>query len=710
VLHGPGAAIAARAASWLVARGSRADHARRFFHLAAGCAGTLLASLGYLAVGGTVPFAGGTGGWVGVCAFAALWTAADRVSRALEAELPVSAPVVDDWPGWRRGALTHGAGALLGGALASTHALLGGKAWWALPTVLLAFWLLPRLAPQRRSATRRTGPVDRAIARAIAISLADEKPPPVRARRLCRVALDLGRSVQMTGTELDALELAAWLTDLERLEPPPPPRHWPEARRFAAPMPARFDPRSVMDAIGLPASVQEMVVHVGERWDGTGGPDGLCGARIPLGARVLAVARDFVSMTTPTHDRHALTRQRTLAELRGEAGRAFDPRIVDALANDIGGRRVRAHDETSDRREHDDTPPLRGKPDGERLSEVRYELDALYGIRGCGKLPVDLDETLVLILEKLKGLVPHVTASVWLFDPEHDELHPRFVRGEGEATLRATTLPAERSFSGRVAQRRRTATFHSGGPASDLAFDLDGLADDPALAPLRTALAAPLVTAGGCRGALTLYGRAGHRFDTAERRALVAVAAHVAEAVETAKTRSRPALDSLTDPLTGLPNGRYLEIFAADLAPETSQAGFGLLGFRIHDLDRVYELCGVAAGERLLGVLARRLAAHCVPSEVPVRYGHDLFLVLSPIGAQHELVRRWDSLLRATEGSAIELRAGQFHRPRLASAHASCPDDGAGLDALLDVLGTRLGLAFDRGHKIVPFRAMRSAG
>jgi GGDEF domain-containing protein len=171
-------------------------------------------------------------------------------------------------------------------------------------------------------------------------------------------------------------------------------------------------------------------------------------------------------------------------------------------------------------------------------------------------------------------------------------------------------------------------------------------------------------------------------------------------------------LDSLTDPLTGLPNGRYLEIFAADLTPHTPsrETGYGLLAFRVRDLDRVYERAGVAAGERLLGVLARGLAAHCLPSEVPVRFGHDLFLVLSPVAAPDELVRRWDSLLRAAEGSVFELPGGQFHRPRLVSAHAGCPVDGADLDELLDVLGTRLGLAFDRGHKVVPFRAVRSTG
>jgi GGDEF domain-containing protein len=112
----------------------------------------------------------------------------------------------------------------------------------------------------------------------------------------------------------------------------------------------------------------------------------------------------------------------------------------------------------------------------------------------------------------------------------------------------------------------------------------------------------------------------------------------------------------------------------------------------------------------LLSVLARRLASNCTDAEVPVRYGQDLFVVLSPAAVQGELVRRWDILLRAAEGRPLELLRGQAHDLRLASAHASCPDDGEDLDELLDVLGTRLGLAFDRGHTVVPFRLVRSAG
>ena len=42
----------------------------------------------------------------------------------------------------------------------------------------------------------------------------------------------------------------------------------------------------------------EIVRHHHERWDGKGYPDGLCGAAIPIGARVIAVADSFDAMTS----------------------------------------------------------------------------------------------------------------------------------------------------------------------------------------------------------------------------------------------------------------------------------------------------------------------------------------------------------------------------------------------------------------------------
>jgi HD-GYP domain-containing protein (c-di-GMP phosphodiesterase class II) len=73
------------------------------------------------------------------------------------------------------------------------------------------------------------------------------------------------------------------------------------------------------------------VRHHHERWDGSGYPDGLSGAAIPLGARIVAVADVFDALTSDRPYRTALPRDAALAYLATEAGRTLDGDVVAAF-------------------------------------------------------------------------------------------------------------------------------------------------------------------------------------------------------------------------------------------------------------------------------------------------------------------------------------------------------------------------------------------
>ena len=62
-----------------------------------------------------------------------------------------------------------------------------------------------------------------------------------------------------------------------------------------------------------------------ERWDGEGYPAGLSGRRIPIEARILAIADAFDAMISPRPYRQALTHEQALAEVEDCAGSQFDP-------------------------------------------------------------------------------------------------------------------------------------------------------------------------------------------------------------------------------------------------------------------------------------------------------------------------------------------------------------------------------------------------
>ncbi len=68
-----------------------------------------------------------------------------------------------------------------------------------------------------------------------------------------------------------------------------------------------------------------------EKWDGTGYPRGLKGAQIPLAARILAVADVWDALTSNRPYRGALPPDQVRAHIREQAGRHFDPDVVDAF-------------------------------------------------------------------------------------------------------------------------------------------------------------------------------------------------------------------------------------------------------------------------------------------------------------------------------------------------------------------------------------------
>jgi HD-GYP domain-containing protein (c-di-GMP phosphodiesterase class II) len=84
-----------------------------------------------------------------------------------------------------------------------------------------------------------------------------------------------------------------------------------------------------------------VVRHHHERPDGTGYPDGLEGEEIPLGARIVAAVDAFDVMLRRRHYRPQRYRPKSspveaLEELRREAGRQFDARVVEAMGRVLG--------------------------------------------------------------------------------------------------------------------------------------------------------------------------------------------------------------------------------------------------------------------------------------------------------------------------------------------------------------------------------------
>jgi putative two-component system response regulator len=74
--------------------------------------------------------------------------------------------------------------------------------------------------------------------------------------------------------------------------------------------------------------ISDLVRHHHERYDGKGYPDGLAGEKIPLAARIMAIADAYDALTTERPYRRRLSVEEALAVLKEEAGKQFDAGLV----------------------------------------------------------------------------------------------------------------------------------------------------------------------------------------------------------------------------------------------------------------------------------------------------------------------------------------------------------------------------------------------
>ena len=87
----------------------------------------------------------------------------------------------------------------------------------------------------------------------------------------------------------------------------------------------------IVEAAEFPGDLAGAIRHHHERWDGTGYPQRLAGAMIPLPSRIIHLAEVYDVLTSPSSYRRAVTRDAAADAIRAEAGRQFDPELIPVL-------------------------------------------------------------------------------------------------------------------------------------------------------------------------------------------------------------------------------------------------------------------------------------------------------------------------------------------------------------------------------------------
>jgi HD-GYP domain-containing protein (c-di-GMP phosphodiesterase class II) len=102
----------------------------------------------------------------------------------------------------------------------------------------------------------------------------------------------------------------------------------PEERRLVEQHPAVGV--DLLETVPLLTPALDVVGGHHERYEGGGYPQGISGDDIPLSARIFAVVDALDSMTHDRPTRAGRSVSEALEELKLEAGKQFDPRIVEA--------------------------------------------------------------------------------------------------------------------------------------------------------------------------------------------------------------------------------------------------------------------------------------------------------------------------------------------------------------------------------------------
>jgi putative nucleotidyltransferase with HDIG domain len=161
------------------------------------------------------------------------------------------------------------------------------------------------------------------------------------AMRVARLTLALADELSAcTDAEMLELEHGALLHDIGKLDVPSAilaksapldDDEWQVMRRHPK---VGYDLLSTLPRF---SSAAGLVLAHHEAFDGTGYPGGLQGTDIPIGARILAIADAYDSMTHPHTQRPPMAPALAVSEIERCSGSQFDPDVTEALGAVLAG-------------------------------------------------------------------------------------------------------------------------------------------------------------------------------------------------------------------------------------------------------------------------------------------------------------------------------------------------------------------------------------
>ena len=579
--------------------------------------------------------------------------------------------------------------------------LLYGALPYLVPISIVATYLIYRSARSRlQSKTNEIEALSQlhlATAEALATAIdAKDQTTHCHVRRVQIYAAGMGEVFGLSTNEIAALKAGALLHDIGKLAVPPHILNKPGPLT-----PAEFEKMKIHTVVGaqilgrvdFPYPVIPIIRHHHEQWDGRGYPDRLRGEQIPITARIISVVDCFDSIREDRPFRRGMSMDEATALMLRGSGIHFDPVVVEQFLKNLPrfDEQIAELGLQHQPANYSTEPPIQLSTvdlaqTRERGSLVAYdqikkahrEVYALYEIARTFGTSLDVAHTLEILIDKVGHVVPFDTCCVYIYDDSKGYATARHVVGKHAQKLAARCIALGEGVTGfALANRSAVNELHPSLDFTDLNPD--------AGVKYRSMAALPLFKDDVLLGALSVYSTELEQYTDDHMRLLETVTRLASDALGNAMQHAEAESNALTDPLTGLPNARYLALRFEEEAARARRTDrtFQVVMLDLDEFKNVNDSYGHKTGDKMLREVAHLIEGQLREYDFLARYGGDEFvaLVQEVVGAQvEELCARIET---AVSKFSLPIGRNRAARVGISVGTATFGIDGETLDQLV---------------------------
>ncbi|HYU99833.1 MAG TPA: diguanylate cyclase [Pyrinomonadaceae bacterium] len=529
-------------------------------------------------------------------------------------------------------------------------------------------------------------------------------------RRTQIYASEMGRLFKVGGKELQALFAGALLHDIGKLAVPEYILNKPGKLTEAEFAKMKIHPTvggDILRRVNFPYPVEDIVRYHHEKWDGSGYPKGLRGEAIPLVARIISVVDFYDATRCDRPYRKGMTREESLALLRNMSTTAFDPRVVEVFIQHVEefDRLIAAEDirEQVDSEIADHDYLTKTRPDAglasnvlgtqvhddigfRTISEAQREVFALHEIAQTIGSSLNLNDTVTLVSNKLRAIVPFDTCIIFVVDEKSGKAMAAHAAGEDADVFRYRRMTVGEGITGWVIANARSMCNAS--PE----LDLVGVPEDVAK-NYRGVLVSPLLREDGAFGAITVYSKSRSSYTAEHVRLLESVCQHASSALNNALTFEKTKESALTDPLTELPNARGFYMMLEQRIAECQRMAnesLAVISMDIDDFKSVNDQYGHAIGDRVLASASAVIRKELRQMDILTRYAGDEFVAIMPMASTHMAADIGERIRNALEEQRFSVRTGTVVQLGISIGVACYPEEGETTEELLTAAARKM--------------------